>query len=248
MFRSLLVSAGVVVLALAIGAIDNSASGATGTQLRVKELPLGVKVQVSEKDGQEVVVLPFGSVLTASIWQVSQGQSIAVCWENPSAATTAQRDHVRQSVEATWQKESRLRFSGWGPCERASGGIRIRIADEGPHVKALGRYLDARPDGMVLNFTFNRWSPSCQSRPDFCSWAIAVHEFGHAIGFAHEQNRADAPFECQAERQGTTGDWNVTTYDPQSIMNYCNQAWNNDGKLSARDVEAVRTIYGAPQQ
>lgn len=248
MLRSVMVFACALVLSLTLGFRDDPARGASEPQLRVKELPLGAKVQVADKDGQEVVVLPFGSVLTASIWQAAQGQSIGVCWENPSAATDAQRNHVRQSVEATWQKESRLRFSGWGPCERASGGIRIRIADEGPHVKALGRYLDARPDGMVLNFTFNRWSPSCQARAEFCSWAIAVHEFGHAIGFAHEQNRADAPFECQAERQGTNGDWNVTTYDPQSVMNYCNQAWNNDGKLSPRDIEGVRTIYGAPQQ
>jgi hypothetical protein len=41
------------------------------------------------------------------------------------------------------------------------------------------------------------------------------------------------------------GNWNVTSYDPQSVMNYCNNNWNNDGHLSARDIEAVTTIYGA---
>jgi hypothetical protein len=210
--------------------------------LRVHETPFGTSVLIREGDGSEgpVIELPFGSVLLSAIWGQEE---IPVCWENPGDVKAAYRQLTRDAIRDTWAAVSKLRFMKWDTCDTDSLGIRIRVADEGPHVKVLGRYLDGRPNGMILNFTFQHWSPKCQKSPERCAKAIAAHEFGHAIGFAHEQNRTDAPWECQAEAQGTTGTWNVTKYDPNSLMNYCYSGWIN-GQLSARDVEAVTTIYG----
>jgi hypothetical protein len=170
-----------------------------------------------------------------------------VCWENPNEASAAQLDLVRNAVTGSWSKASALNFAGWQQCAEKNAGIRIRIDDSGPHTKGLGKNLDQIPDGMVLNLTFRNWSQSCASMADYCIKAIAVHEFGHAIGFAHEQNRHDAPGECQNLRQGTDGDLLLTKYDPSSVMNYCNKRYNNDGELSALDAAAVREVYGAHQ-
>lgn len=183
----------------------------------------------------------FGVILKQSKWRTN---TIPVCWENPDSENGEYRLTVRRAVEETWARHSTLEFEGWGRCESESRGIHIQIADSGPHVKALGRYLGGMPNGMVLNFTFSNWSASCQRRQHFCVYAIAVHEFGHAIGFTHEQNRDDAPAECQEEAQGTNGDFKVTRYDPFSIMNYCNPTWNGDGQLSDLDVYSVKEIYG----
>jgi hypothetical protein len=188
-------------------------------------------------------VKPYAAILNAARWSSAK---IPVCWENPSPNSTEAMGWVKDAIEKTWSAESALKFTGWLKCAAVNKGIRIRIADEGPHVKNLGRFIDGAANGMVLNFTFANWSQSCQAKREHCIRAVAVHEFGHAIGLTHEQNRADAPGECKLLGQGTSPDAMLTPYDPTSVMNYCNKDWNNNGYLSALDVAAVRELYGNP--
>jgi Astacin (Peptidase family M12A) len=203
-------------------------------------VPAASRAQPALPTGTSIEDL-LGTIIRDSKWP---SLPIKVCWENPGLYDGKYRAIVRSAAEETWQRYSAVRFVGWDKCTAATDGIHIKIADEGPHTKSVGKYLDKQPDGMVLNFTFGNWSTVCQQQVDFCVYAIAVHEFGHAIGFTHEQNRPDAPQQCQADSQGPDGDYLVTKYDPNSIMNYCNPQWNGDGKLSELDIKTVQTIYG----
>lgn len=188
--------------------------------------------------------------LTAAKWPFNVA---FVCWENPTNANMTQRHIVRESIAKTWEKYSALEFIGWQECTVDFKGIRIKIADEGPHVKFLGKFLAydntghirVLKDGMVLNFTFLNWgSEYCRDKIEYCIRTISVHEFGHAIGFAHEQNRPDTPGECDKATQGPDGDTLLTPWDKHSVMNYCNEKYSNDGELSALDIKAVSYIYG----
>lgn len=201
---------------------------------------------------EESAVVNKAYPLIAAKWPFNQ---IFVCWENPSEQDLMAMRLVQRAVRETWERHSGLEFFGWGVCTDNYIGIRILIADNaelGAHVKFLGKYLvyDANgnqrvvKNGMVLNFTFKNWNQNCQDMADACIRGIAVHEFGHAIGFAHEQNRPDIPNECTKAPQGTDGDTLLTPWDPHSVMNYCNQKYNNDGTLSAFDIKAVQYIYG----
>jgi len=196
---------------------------------------------------QEKDIVAKAYPLLAAIWPQAEWE-IFVCWEKMSDDFEAEREIVRKAIKESWEAYSNLEFYGWKLCPEASTGIRIRVIDDadlGPHTRTLGYFLNGLKNGMTLNFTYKNWGQDCQESKDFCTKVIAIHEFGHAIGLAHEQNRPDAPGECQKLRQGPDGDdYLLTPYDPESVMNYCNLKYANFGVLSAKDISFLKEKYG----
>jgi len=190
----------------------------------------------------------YGYLVRGAAWPLKDGKPpiIFVCWEEASSDTSRERGWIQDQIENTWQRHTAVTFKGWQLCAPKNAGIHIVFKDEGARVEAFGKHLDGMKNGMVLNITFRNWSTGCQSRREECIRSIAAHEFGHALGFAHEQNRPDTPGECAAEHgQDQPSESMLTPYDPESVMNYCNSKYNNNGQLSDLDIKGAVQTYGA---
>lgn len=178
------------------------------------------------------------------------GREIPVCWN------TAGFDEEKGWVEGvlrgqrSWGASGNVRFVGWGACANNATGIRINV---GSTASTLG--LGQRGGVLMMNLHFRAdpganppvrapeqtWAQcttnSLSRRP--CIETVALHEFGHALGYAHEHNRADREG-CTDASQGSNGDTTFGVFDIESVMAYCNDRTD----LSGIDRRGHERTYG----
>lgn len=88
-------------------------------------------------------------------------------------------------------------------------GLHILISDHAARTKASGKYLDRCSNGMGSNYTLDVGARTVRRRRCPCL-AVVSHEFGHTIGFIHEQNQRLGA-KCH-KWGGSDSEYNVTRY------------------------------------
>ncbi len=177
--------------------------------------------------------------------------TIKVYWENPSPDNYTQRQWVKEAIAGAWSKYANIDFVGWEKYDNSGDGVRIYISDTAwPHTLDLGNKINGKYKGMVLNFKFLGKFTCSGHTAESCIKNGAIHEFGHALGLAHEQDKPDCHCAQFPESMsgGIRGGYYVTPCDINSVMNYCNPVWVNDGVLSQYDIQGIQALYGARKE
>ncbi len=211
-----------------------------------------------------------GEGLMWTVWQ-SEPLKLVVCWENPGAADPLpgeadqtpgwqRRERVRLALKRSWEREARIVFVGWQQCQNeanpaspphtmgprrpgtADENIKIQITSSGGGQNTgHGSWGDYQQSGVTLNL-------HCGSQA--CMESLAIHEFGHALGFYHEEERGDWPNDisgCPPQTHPTSPPWwPIPTEmrwgapDRDSVMAYCS---GGPTALSPGDVAGVQRAY-----
>lgn len=183
---------------------------------------------------------------------------INVCWENPNSApgTTAAaratwRDQRRRAVEESWGRNARINFYGWDGNNPVIAPTVCVSGAPGIHVVICTLPTDSRcpalPASQATAFpTVNGLNNGVRLNPDHGA-SVAVHEFGHTLGFYHEEERPDSPNitsgPCAKQSFPNANPISYGAYDPTSTMSYC-QPISAAPWLSANDVASIQRAYG----
>ena len=193
---------------------------------------------------------------------------IPLCWFTPGYKN--EKAIFQDAIKRTWVKAANLKVSwregcpttGFTSYVKVQIGKHTQVADQNGNL-----YYDHSTDGQTRGLGMNTLSKPNEIPSDPFSGAgmtfwmednggslkriprmeyIAVHEFGHVLGFQHEQDRPEAEARDCPGSTSVPGGIVLGLYDPESIMNYCGEHGNNSGTLSEGDIANVRDLYGFP--
>ena len=198
------------------------------------------------------------------MWTVDPDAPVAlkVCWENPGTGDAQAREWVRLALKRTWEREARIIFYGWGTCQ-----------DEANAVPPPESYGPRRPGTLDENLKVQITTTGGGQNPGHGSWGdykqggillnlyggdqawyeyLAIHEFGHALGLYHGEERSDWDIPgCDKQDWGDDPIdpwWPIAVAelqwgdpDPDSVMAYCSGGPN---ELSPTDIAGIQSAYG----
>lgn len=185
----------------------------------------------------------------------------------PQPPLIREKKIIKEAIERTWLKVANINAIWYGDCP-TTGDVEYLKITLGPQTEetdpATGKkywgHSSAGQSKVGMRNTLTKASTRVTIdggiSPGMTIWTeyagtseqmrleyVAIHEFGHVLGFIHEQQRPEREAAACYWRMGTPPSSGTTVglYDPESIMNYC--ADTVHGYLSDGDIRNLRLVY-----
>jgi hypothetical protein len=188
-----------------------------------------------------------------------------VCWDPATVSDPTfdfERGVVEDAVKRNWARFARLNAIGengdrWETCSSpAAPGLHVRMSKDqcGGSNSGLGTEMDgvASPDGLRIPDCDEVELPNNPACPttggptqEQCLRRVTLHEFGHGIGFFHEEERSGETHpDCNGNSNSGFVGQKYGAYNNRSVMSECDQPFRFEGFIGPPDIAAVQRAYG----